>query len=259
MSRILLLYRSLFFIGIYLTASHISYAATIDISATVSGWVKYNGETNGLIESTTNYIAGREVGNDPSYSNYFVFDLSEVEGEIASASLKLQNPDNGFYSFDNDNIGTNECCTYTVNSMLSGGITPSNLLPENWSYPYTGIAAWSIINNGTPVNYGSIHMDESSNGTTIEIMLNEIAIIDINSTINENAYNNLFAIGGNLESTNSRVAYAFSNTGYNLFDRTLTLETVSSSTVPLPPTVLLFLSGIALFFGIHGKYEKTLQ
>ena len=256
MSRILFFHKSLFFLAIYLTTLNASYSATIDISATASGWVKYNGKTNGLVGSTTNYITGREIGNEPNYSNYFVFDLSGVEGKIASASLKLQNPDNGFYSFDNDYLGTHECCTYAISSMLGKGISPSDLLPENWSNPYTGIAAWSLINNGTPINYGSIHMDESSNGKTIEIILNEIAIRDINSTIDQNSYGNLFAVGGNLESPNSRVAYAFSNTGYDLFSRTLTLETVPINTIPSPPAVILFLSGIAILFGVQRKSEK---
>ncbi len=240
--------KSVFLAGACLTVMNISYASTIDIDATVSGWVKHNGETNGLDGSTTNFITGREVGNGTTYSNYFVFDLSGLNSEITSASLKLQNPDNGFYSFDNDYFGTSNCCSYSVTSLINGGIVASDLLPENWSYPYTGTAVWSEINNGTPVNYGSIQMSESSNGMIIEIVLNEIAINDINASINQNPGNNFFAFGGNLEIPNTRVAYAFANTGNDLFSRTLTL-----TPVPVPPASLLFLSGIAVLWRLNRK------
>ncbi|MCW8924076.1 MAG: hypothetical protein OQK69_10680 [Gammaproteobacteria bacterium] len=116
----------------------IGYAEVFDVSATVSGWTKNNGETNGRDTSSTNFMTGRSISNDPYRSNYFVFDLSGVSSEITSASLKLQNPVNGFYSFDNDYYGNTNCCTYYLASLT--GTTASNLFPENWSYPSTGIA-----------------------------------------------------------------------------------------------------------------------
>ncbi len=67
-------------------------------------------------------------------------------------------------------------------------------------------------------------MNESSNGTTVEFVLNEAAIDDINNAIGQGAGARYFALGGNLELPNVRVACAFGNTGFDRFGRTLTLK-----------------------------------
>ncbi|MCW8924075.1 MAG: hypothetical protein OQK69_10675 [Gammaproteobacteria bacterium] len=73
-------------------------------------------------------------------------------------------------------------------------------------------------------------MDASANGATVEIVLNQTAIDDINTAILQSPGDKLFAIGGNLEIPNGRVAYAFAYTSSSSMSRTLTLKT----TVPEP-------------------------
>jgi hypothetical protein len=123
-------------------------------------------------------------------------------------------------------------------------ITASDLLAQNWSYPYTGIGAWSIINNGMPVNYGDVPVNESSNGTTVEIPLNSFAISDLNTFL-DSPTENYYALGGRLINETTLEAYVFSNTGYNLYSRVLSLEIEDSSAVPIPSAVLLLSSGLA--------------
>ena len=192
---------------------------TIDIHASASGWVQNSGPTNGRDPDTTNFIAGTVEDNEYQYSNYFVFDLSDVEsGVIISATLYLQNPVDGFYSVRNENY------TYSVTKLgaAGSGLDASDLLAENWSYPYTGIAAWSIINNGHPTSYGDVEVNAVFNGNTVEVPLNALAISDLNSLKNSSA-ENYYALGGRLINSTSSEAHIFANTGYNLYSRILAL------------------------------------
>lgn len=244
------------FAATFLLLSDICHSAIIvDINSTASGWVKHNGETNGTNSSTTNFIAGRNEPNGLTNSNFFVFDVSGVEGEIISATLQLQNPYDGFYSYNNDYFGTSDFYTYTITRLNDDAITASDLLAQNWSYPYTGIGAWSIINNGMPVNYGDVPVNESSNGTTVEIPLNSFAISDLNTFL-DSPTENYYALGGRLINETTLEAYVFSNTGYNLYSRVLSLEIEDSSAVPIPGSVWFLGPVFAILVGIRKKYNR---
>jgi hypothetical protein len=236
--------------GCWLLASNTCLAATmlVDVAATKSGWVQHDGTTNALDPSTTNYVAGKTVTNGKTYSNFFVFDLSGIQGTIESATLKLQNPVNGFYSFDNDYYGQTNSYTYSVTELGSSGsgITASDLFSDNWQYPYTGVAVWIQINNGTPVDYGSALVNEASNGTTVEIPLTTHAIDSLNALVAASSSDYLFALGGGLQYDGARKLHIFANTGGDLYSRTLSLVISDQAAVPVPPALLLLGSGLAL-------------
>jgi hypothetical protein len=206
----------------------------IDIDAEVSGWVRNNGDTNGRDASTTNFITGNTASGGLKHSNFFVFHLNGIEGRVKSATLKLQNPNDGFYSFDNVYFEKSDYYTYSItgiNEREEGGLNSSDLLPQNWSYPYTGIATWSIINNGTPKSYGDVQVNETSNGAIVEIALNSEGLADLNlflESLNSNGY---YALGGRIILPNTRELHIFSNTGGNLYSRVLSLEMYESGDV----------------------------
>ena len=221
------------------------------IAATASGWIKANTTTNGTSAQTTNYITGINARADTAFSNFFVFDLADVTVPIGSASLLLENPVDGFYSLENDVFGRTDTYTYRLASVIERGFPASQLLAENWLVPSTAAATWSQINGPDPVDYGSVEINESSNGTTVEIVLNQRAIDDINAAIGQGAGLSYFALGGNLELPNTRIAYAFANTGFNQFDRTLSL-----APVPVPPALLLFMTGLVALWGMQRRGES---
>ena len=204
-----------------------SHSVTIvDIDAEVSGWVNFNGETNGEDADTTNFISGNFESNGLQHCNFFVFDLSGVEGQVRSATLKLENPDDGFYSFDNDYFNKSDYYTYYIMGIneRESHIKSSDMLPQNWSYPYTGIAAWSIISNGTPKIYGDVQVNETTNGTIVEINFNSEGIADLNSFLESENSDGYYTLGGNIIKPNVRELHIFSNTGYNKYSRQLSLE-----------------------------------
>ena len=231
-----------------------AFANTIQIDAAKSGWLRDNGETN-KNSGTENYIAGYTGSSDGlKYFNYFVFDLAGIEGEISSATLKLENPDNGFYSFDNDYFGINEEYNYYVTNLNGNDYASYLLSNSGWDYG-TNIQVVNKIRYSTTDRYGDISIGESSNGTILEIELNQLAINEINTLVSTGE-NSLFALGGNLETVNSRENRVFAHTSASdgPFTRTLNIEYGNVSTVPLPPSGLLLLAGLMTLVG--SSYKK---
>jgi len=230
----------------------------VNVDAIASGWVQHNGDTNGRDSSTTNFVAGTLASNGLDYSNFFVFDLSGVKGTVVSATLQLQNPSNGFYSWENSTFGRAIDYTYYVTQLgtAGSGITASNLLAAYWSYPYTGIASWSTINNGTPTVLGTTLLDESDNGTVVGISLTAEAITGINELLAAPSSDYLYALGGAIDNTGLQT-YAFANTGGGLYSRALALELAPPGALPTPPTVLLLASFASLFgfFKMRARHE----
>lgn len=213
--------KSIFLVFILTGVSH-SYIINID--AEVSGWTKHNGLTNGRDARTTNFVAGTLESNGLIHTNFFVFNLSVIEGTVRSAVLLLQNPSNGFYSFRNDYFGLLNYSTYSITGIYGTYIDSSDLLPENWVYMYTGVALWSISYNGYPVSFGDVEVNETSNGTTVEIPFNSAGLDNLNSFVSSGASDPYYAIAGRLINPTASEIHVFAYTGNNLYSRVLSIE-----------------------------------
>ena len=106
--------------------------ASIEISATGSGWYRSNG---GHVGANPNYIV--QVNGSANNRNFFVFDLTGVADTILSAVLRLENP---------QTVNNGIASTYTLYDV-STGVT--SLMADQTGA--TGIYA----DLGTGTSYGS--------------------------------------------------------------------------------------------------------
>ena len=213
-------------------------SATVEVFATASGWVLPNGDTNGRDPLTSNYIVGGPDSRGMFYRNFFVFDLTGVADEVQSATLRLMNPVNGFYSRDSASE------TYTVRSLPTD---PSNLLPDNWPLY---LPLWQMISTGTTL--GNVTVTNASNGTIVDIVFNQAGIDLLNTSLG-----GYVAFGG-LLSSNADLAYPrqlFANSGGGLY-RALVMDTAPAP-VPLPPSLFLLLGGLVPFALMRKQATRT--
>jgi hypothetical protein len=187
------------------------------ISLYDSGWYK------DYISSSWNnqsYLVG---SLRDQYRNWFVFDLSNVDMTIGSATLRAYNPIEGYQSPDPTETWSLFDVTSDMTSLMSHNGT-------SWE----DLAIYRDLGGGT--NYGSTLVSAEDNGKFIEVTLNSNAITAMNNTLG------LFAIGGRLTSLSSTgYQYLFGQTGDNL-----QVEIVLEA-VPEPTTLLLLgLGGLVL-------------
>ncbi|HEY5290442.1 MAG TPA: PEPxxWA-CTERM sorting domain-containing protein [Caulobacteraceae bacterium] len=151
----------------------------IVLNATATGWYANTGTGNG----GSNYIVGNcsvspcGDSGDGEYRDYFVFDLSNVDVPITSASLSIGNPSNGFGGSPADY--TSWDVTTALASLTSGG---------------GGLAAYGDLGSG--VMYASTAVGAGDNGTQVSIVLDSAAITALNADLGSQ-----FAIGGALSTT----------------------------------------------------------
>ncbi|QDU41480.1 PEP-CTERM motif protein [Maioricimonas rarisocia] len=215
---------ALFLVVIVATAGNVQ-AGMITLSATDSGWYR----DDGFHQSTNeNYIAGTEHS---IHRNFFTFDLSSVSGTIVGATLRLENPNNGYYYFP---PGPDPSPSYALFDVT----TPVATLTAAHSAGPAGVAVYDDL--GTGASYGSVSVNSSSNGTIVEISLGASAISDLNAAIGAD-----FAIGGALPPSTG-FNYIFGSTSPGAFTKELTLETSSVSPVPEPSSLALFSIGTAM-------------
>ena len=141
--------------------------ASIEISATGSGWYRSNG---GHVAVNPNYIV--QVNGSANNRNFFVFDLTGVADTILSAVLRLENP---------QTVNNGIASTYTLYDVSTG---VASLMADQSGA--TGIYA----DLGTGTSYGSAALSSSVSPGFVEISLNTTAISALNST------SGLFALGG---------------------------------------------------------------
>jgi hypothetical protein len=189
----------------------ISHAGLIELDAVDSGWYNNNGEH---IPENTNYIIGNLAGvpSNLSFHNFLAFDLSDVTGDITSATLKL---------FTYDIIGA---LTYNLYDIS----TPADMLTSGGN----GLVnIYDDLNSG--VRWGGIDLDVSLMNQFIQIQLNESALTKLNSE------KNLFAIGGGYDAIDHNATnYAFGISGGDLHNIKLILD-VTPLTVPQPSSLIL--------------------
>jgi len=167
------------------------------LDAVDSGNYRWDGYSSG---GSTNYAAGDTAAAGVSeIRNFFVFDLSAVQGTVAHAALQLYNPGNppdtgdGFNSPDPYETYVLKEVTTDIAALMAGG---------------TGlIAVFDDLGDG-PV-FGTVDADIDDNATCILIPLNPSAVAAINSAVG-----GLWAVGGSvttLDGNPLQTVFAYSN------------------------------------------------
>ena len=207
-----------------------SYASTITLNALNSGWYYDSGVHNS--NTQPNISAG--VCVTCLYSgetrNFFLFDLSSISENIVSAELRITS----------GNYVSND--PFEIFSLFDVTSDPS-ILPTNTTQ---NLSLFDDLGSGQ--EYGSYQVQQDSD-TVISIMLNSIAIEDINNT------NSLFAIGGavtSLDNDLTRTQYLFGGTHLGEQTRELII-----TTVPVPGAFWLFLSSLPILFSCLRKINLT--
>lgn len=177
------------------------------INSSDTGW--YN--SSGFHDSANkNYIAGENTYND-----YFVFDLTNVNAPISSATFSAVNPIVGFQ-------GSHDTFTlHKVNTSIS-------TLEASHS------AAVGIHNDlGSGTVFGSVSVSSADNGTNVTVHLDNAAINYINANLGSS-----IAFGGTLGTTSDYV-FGFTNT-----------QAVNQGTLTLTPAATPEPGSIAMLVGM---------
>jgi hypothetical protein len=132
-------------------------------------WYDELGEFNPLND---NYFAGNTSFKE--YRNFFVFDLSSIDGEILSMQLEVFNPRFGYFSNDPSE-------TY---GLFDVSTDPQDLIAGIGGIP-------AFVDMGTGVSYGTHVATLVDEGTFIIIPLNAFAVADADAMAG-----GLWAIGG---------------------------------------------------------------
>lgn len=160
-----------------------SYQASVESSD--RGWVTTTSFAN---VGNTNFLAGNY--NSIEYRNFFVFDLSDIDGEIISATLSLTAPSTVTYS------SGNAVEIFSVNHINAS--VPSD---RNSS---AAAGVFTAIGNGTLLSYASF----SSGTTAVNFDFNNpVALAALNA-------GGIFTLGGqvlSLDANPNTVEYIFGN------------------------------------------------
>lgn len=180
-----------------------AYAAYTTVNSISQGWIHGSGYQ---IPGNTNYLVGYRGNN---YRDFFVFDLSNVSGNIIGAALRINV--SGYSSLD----PSETVDFYDVS-------TPASALMDG-----TG-GADAYIDLGTGTLYGSVTITGAEGYQTIDIPLNESAAAAINS-----ALGGYFSIGGALITYGDNNEYVFGDSMQYVVQLVLITDTVPPSvTVP---------------------------
>ena len=211
---------------------HQSVAAVVTLDAVARGWYIDDGIANGnpAFEKDRNYLVG-DAASTPGIPrqinrNFFVFDLSDVIGEITGASLNLFNPANGFSSQD----AFENYAVFDVTTDITTLITHTTGQVE-------GVAIYNDLGSGT--QYGAHIATTADDNAVVTVSLNAAALAALNQT------SGLFAFGGAITTLdqveNNEYLFGFTGIGQRLGTQ-LVLE---GELVPEPNTA--YLGGLSFF------------
>ena len=210
------LLHAIFFLSAGFGFSACSFAQTIEVLATDSGWYHEQGRHDANNE---NYISGQvSLTGDLHHHNFFVFDLASIDVPIMAAVFRV-------YTWD-----VRASDIYTLYDVS----TPIPVLTASGS---NEVAVYNDLGSGTVYGNTSILVDQDNQ--FIDIALNSDAISSITLA------NGDWAIGGDFAST---IDWAFGSSTLDENTPRLILEAI-----PIPPTVWLFGSGLLGLVGIARR------
>lgn len=207
-------------------------AATFTTNASVRSWYSEQGTAN-----NTDYSYAAGIAGGTQVHNYFIFTLPNTPDLITSAELRLWNPSNGYYSFDD----TETLTLYNVSTSIA-------LLGTNSIATYTDL--------GSGPSYGSVTVGASSNGTYVSIMLNANFLAA--AQVAKGTAGRQIAIGGTLTTLYpDDNEYLFGYTGS--LTAASNAQLVTTTTVPEPSTWALLGLGAVMWFAARrtGIWDKA--
>ncbi len=199
-------------------------ASAVEVSSTFSGGLYASGTTT---PGFMNYYVGYAVPSTPiERRNYFIFDLTGVSGEVASASLKLYLPGgsmpSGYISSDatEDYRISGSAFAWTAFAEAFGGTAPPPMLAAMFGTMGVGPA------------YGVTTLSIDSGGMDVVIDLSPAAISAINLSLGSH-----FLVTGRLTDLHplmpgtppAELAFAYTD--------------IPSATIPMPRLEMVMVPG----------------
>ncbi len=199
------------------------HATTITLDAVDSGFYFAEGRHNPSIENYLTGIFGQE------HRSFLLFDLSSLNGQIQSATLRLFNPE--VSQFQHGYVSPDPTETLNIYDVT----TSATAIVGNTA----GVGGFDDLGSG--VLYGSRVVSAADNGFIVEIVLNSAALAELNSATG------LFLFGGalgTLSGTEDQHVFGFSMASFvSDHTRELVLDVQS---VPEPSLL------VALALGVLG-------
>jgi hypothetical protein len=214
---------------------------------TDAGWYQLDGTH---LASNTNYVVRAGLCDPECQRNFFVFDLSGEKAPVEGATLRVFNPSGvgspGYFCSDGNCDPSGGIDTYTLFDVS----TPADVLTSSHAPPAFDPGARSLLEGmsiyadlGTGVVYGSTLVSASTEGTFVEIVLNEEGVAALNASLGGS-----LAVGGALLTTRDAYVQQFG-------DSELEVGTEASiQAVPEPAT--LYLVPPALVVGACCRRRK---
>jgi hypothetical protein len=232
--------------ALILVAASCSLTAT-PISASDSGWFASSGQSAiNFSSGFENYAVGYDNGDfspGQTLSDFFVFDLTSVTGDITSATLDLYVPTGGVDGgpgYQSPNSSEEYLLTGTSSSIadLTGSYGPGDTM---------GQGVYGSLGTGT--TYADISIDSADQGTTVEIALNAAGLAFLNA--NEGSEVALSGRNPNVVPADGLdLFFTYTNPGSTSsapFPQTPT-PTLSIATTPEPASPALVFAGLAAMF-----------
>lgn len=221
--------------GKYLTAfSVFSVIAGVALPANAitsqdTGWYRNDGFHDPSFE---NYAIGNF--SNSTVRNFGIFDISSIQGTITSATLSVDQPNDGFVSDESSETWQLHEITTDTTELANG---------------MGGLPAYQDLGDG-PV-FGSTQITDSSERNQVSIDLNSSGISFLNSQSRE------IALGGVCATCDSSTEYSFGFSGFSNWN----LQTQTSQQpepIPFEAEGTMGLLALGVFFG-YRYYKKRKQ
>ena len=154
--------------------------AAIVLQSVSRGWMSSVPEAPDVIDTYyNNYFTGYATATPAEYRSFFIFDFSSLAEPVASATLSIYQPPNGYWGGDSEEITFYDVSDSTIQALRAGMIGLPGLFDDL----------------GTGMPYGSYSVTPSQSGTFLHFRLGDRFIEAADST------SGLLALGGRLTLT----------------------------------------------------------
>jgi hypothetical protein len=220
----------------------VSPVSALTVNTWDRGWTNSSGQHDA---SNTNYIVQiNDSTQGPNSNDFFVFDLSSFNKPIASATLQLFLPSNGYISSAASEEVTLFDVATPISELVADGTGSLHIKPN-------GIQIFNDLGSGNI--YASRFISPDDAGSFVAFDINADGITALN-----NALGGMFAIGGSKTSSGIGSVFAFTGLTSELnpspADDGATFLEVTF--IPIPPAVYLFGCGLLALTGVSRSKKS---